>query len=95
MKNLIGKKIGARHGVLDAVDNVEKKPESSGRRQTLAEEVGSSGLATEPQVVDAAQRLLESVEKLPGGEQHVRQTVTGNRNIFSGTGDIHIGGNPP
>jgi hypothetical protein len=95
LKNLIVKKLGARHAVVDAVESVEKKPESSGRRQTLTEELGSSGVAADSEVLDAARRLLESVAKLPGGENHVRQTVTGNRNIFSGTGDIHIGGNPP
>jgi hypothetical protein len=94
LKKLIAKKLGAQHAVLDAVDSLEQKPESSGRRQTLTEELGSSSLTTDTEVITAARRLLESVAKLPGGETHVQQTVSGNRNIFSGTGDIHIGGNP-
>jgi hypothetical protein len=95
LKALIVKKLGARHGVVEAVGNLEKKPDSAGRRETLNEEIAGSSAAGDAEVVTAAHRLLEQVKKHGGGQDVVQQNVTGNRNIFSGTGDITIGGKPP
>lgn len=94
LKGLIAKKLGARHPVVDAVVNLEKKPESTGRRETLQEELAGSAAATDAEIAAAAERLLRSV-KQPGGQDIVQQNVSGNRNIFSGTGDIHLGGKAP
>ena len=74
---------------------MEAKPDSPGRRETLTEELAASDAAKDAEIVAAAQALLDRVRQLPGGQEVVRQTVTGDRNIFSGTGDIHIGGQPP
>lgn len=95
LKALIVKKLGARNAVLDAVGDLEKKPDSAGRRETLHEEVASSAVANDPDIVAAARKLLENVQRVGGGQQTVQQNVRGDRNIFSGTGDINIGGKPP
>lgn len=95
LKALLARKFGARHAVLEAVDQLEQKPDSAGRRATLQEEVGSSAAAGDPDVLAAAQRLLESVQRTAGGPVTVQQKVAGNRNIFTGTGDINFGGKPP
>ncbi|MGH7944221.1 MAG: hypothetical protein ACREH8_00880 [Opitutaceae bacterium] len=95
LKALIVKKLGAKHAVVNAVENLEKKPESSGRRETLGEELAESAAAADAGIVAAARALLENVQKHGGGQAGVKQTVTGDRNIFSGTGDINIGGRPP
>jgi hypothetical protein len=95
LKRLIAKKLGPRHPVVDAVDQLEKKPDSNGRRETLGEEITGSAATTDREILAAAQMLLEQVKKHGGVTQNVQQNVTGHRNIFSGTGDINIGGKPP
>ena len=95
LKALLVKKLGANHPVIEAVGSLERKPESDGRRGTLGEELASSAAASDAEIVSAAHALMEQVQKHAGGQQSVRQTVAGNRNIFSGTGDINIGGRPP
>ena len=95
LKALIVRKLGAKHPVVDAVGSLEKKPDSAGRRETLGEEITSSTAAADAEIVAAARALLENVQKQGGSQDIVQQNVTGNRNIFSGTGDINIGGRPP
>ena len=95
LKALIVKKLGATHPVVEAVGSLEQKPDSNGRRETLGEELASSAIAADPEISAAARALLEQVQKHGGVTQNVRQNVTGDRNIFSGTGDINIGGQPP
>lgn len=94
-KALLRRKFGAQHPVLEAVDNLEQKPESAGRRETLHEEVSGATAVADAELVAAAQHLLERVQQVGGGTTQVRQTVKGDRNIFTGTGDIHLGGKPP
>ena len=89
---LIKKKFGAHHEVSQAVESLEKKPDSVGRRETLKEEIVSSGAAADAEILASACSLLEKLKEQPGGQQIVQQTVTGNQNIFSGTGNIRIGG---
>lgn len=95
LKALIVKKLGAKHPVIEAVGSLEQKPDSNGRRETLGEELASSAVASDVEIAAAARALLEQVQKHGGAQQSVRQNVTGDRNIFSGTGDINIGGQPP
>jgi disulfide oxidoreductase YuzD len=95
LKAIIKRKFGANHEVVQAVDRVEEKPDSSGRRETLKEEIVGSGALADPEIAAAAHSLLEKLKQQPGGQEIVHQIVTGNRNIFSGTGDIHIEGTPP
>jgi disulfide oxidoreductase YuzD len=95
LKTIIVRKFGAHHEVVRAVDNLEKKPDSAGRKETLKEEIVGSGAVADTEILAAANSLLAKLKQQPGGEEIVHQVVTGNRNIFSGTGDIHIGGTPP
>ena len=95
LKKLITTKLFGKPEVLEAVEQLEKKPDSAGRRETLSEEIVSSGAANDKELLAAAAAVLEVVKRQPGGEQTVQQVVTGNRNIFSGTGDIHIRDSQP
>jgi hypothetical protein len=95
LKLLIAKKLGAKHPVIEAVGSLEQKPDSRGRRETLGEEVAGSAAASDAEIVAAARALLDNVQKHGGGQHVVQQNVTGDRNIFSGTGDVNIGGPPP
>jgi hypothetical protein len=92
LKSVIVKKFGAHHEVVQAVENVEEKPDSSGRRETLKEEIASSKAEADAEIVAAAWALLQKLQEQPGGQQIIHQIVTGNHNIFTGHGDIQIGG---
>ena len=94
LKSLIVRKLGEGSEVLTAVESLESKPDSAGRRETLNEEVAASPAAGDAEILAAVQALTAALEKLPGGSCHVQQSVTGDRNVFSGTGDISIGGPP-
>jgi hypothetical protein len=93
LKNLIKKKLGEKHPVVEAVQNLEQKPGSNGRRETLGEEIHASPAARDAEILAAAQTLLGRAQK-NAGHVAVNQKVKGDRNIFSGTGDISFGGPP-
>jgi hypothetical protein len=95
LKALIVKKFGSHHEIVQAVENLEKKPDSAGRKESLREEVAASKAGEDADILSAAKSLLESIKKLPGGQQTIEQIVTGNRNIFSGTGDVHVSDKGP
>jgi hypothetical protein len=58
LKALIVRKFGDKGDVVLAVDQVEKKPDSSGRQETLAEELAGAGVGQDAEVLQAAQKLL-------------------------------------
>jgi hypothetical protein len=95
LKSVIVRKLGTTHEVVKAVENLEQKPDSTGRRDTLQEEIAAARTVDDTDIAAAARALLEDLKKRPGGSQTVQQTVTGNKNVFSGTGDVHIGGTTP
>jgi hypothetical protein len=51
---------------------VEAKPESDGRKQTLAEELKAVNSTSNPELVSAAQSLLEPIQALPQSEKHIQ-----------------------
>jgi Arc/MetJ-type ribon-helix-helix transcriptional regulator len=61
--------------VVEAVDLLEQKPDSKGRKQTLQEEVVASGADQDREVREAAQELLDQVKAQPGGEQHIQNAI--------------------
>ena len=75
LKGLIKKKFGGESGVADAIEKLEAKPESAGRRQTLTEELTATDAAADSELLGAAQSLLELVRALPQGEQHIQTAI--------------------
>jgi hypothetical protein len=73
LKNLLKRKLGEGSAVVKAVDDLEMKPESDGRKQTLQEEVKEARIDDDPQIRDAALDLLARIKSQPGGERHVQQ----------------------
>jgi len=95
LKALIRRKLGAEGGLAGAIESVEQRPESSARREVLAEEVEALGSDPDSEVLAAAQAVLDAVSRLPDGGEVIRavqvtQNIRGDRNVVSGTGDIHI-----
>jgi Het-E N-terminal domain len=77
LKELLSRKFGNDSDVLHAVEQVETKPDSAGRKTTMQEEIAAVKADQDQDVLQAAQALLQLIHALPGGEQH-SQTATGN-----------------
>lgn len=90
LKTALAKKYGSGSDVVEAVDKLEQKPDSTGRRETLREEVVAAGADQDGEILSVAQALLDRVRTQPDGQQVVQQTVTGHGNIFSGTGSVTV-----
>src|SRR6266850_6080633 len=90
LKNLLVRKFGGTSEVTTAVQQLEQKPDSTGRRETLQEELAGAKAGSDAEILQLAQALLEKIQAQPGGPQLIQQTVTGDRNIFSGSGDVTV-----
>ncbi len=90
LKSTIAKKFGRTSDLVETIEKLEQKPDSAGRKETLREEIVAAKADQDGEIVRAAEALMEKLKSLPGGQQVVQQTVTGNENIFSGTGDVTI-----
>jgi hypothetical protein len=78
LKAALQKKCGLDSDLVEAVEKLEKKPDSTGRKETLKEEVEAAQADQDPDILTAAQALLELLKAQPGGEQRVQQIATGN-----------------
>jgi hypothetical protein len=61
LKQLLVRKFGHDSDVVKAVDAAEAKPDSEGRKTTLSEEVEASGARSDPEIITAAERLIEQL----------------------------------
>jgi hypothetical protein len=73
LKALLKKKFGGESKLLKAVDDLEDKPDSEGRRLTLKEEVKEARVDDDLQIRQAAQALLDDLRAHPASRQHVQQ----------------------
>lgn len=80
LKAILKRKFGEDSDVSKAVKELEVKPESMGRKTTLQEEVADVKADQDPEVLKAAQALLDQIKAQPGGEQHI-QNVIGGTNV--------------
>jgi hypothetical protein len=88
LKDVLKRKFVAKN-VIPAIEELETRPQSEGRRQVLAEELNACRAEDDPEVAAAAQ-LLQQKLRFQETYQNVQQRVTGNHNIFSGTGDVKV-----
>jgi hypothetical protein len=90
LKNALTRKRDDSEGLVKAIKLLEEKPESDGRREMLREEVQTSKVYLDDEVVQAAKALSEQLRTQTNIQQNVHQKVTGDDNIFSGTGDVTV-----
>jgi hypothetical protein len=76
LKALIKRKFGDGSDAVKALDGLESKPESEGRKQIVSEELAAVKAAADPDLVKAAQALLEQIKTQPGSGLHI-QTAQG------------------
>ena len=92
LKSAISQKFGSKSDVVDAIDRLEKKPDSEGRKATVSEEVELAKVNEEPEIVRLAQDLLEQLKDTPEGQQVITQNVSQVKYAAtSATGKASIG----
>ena len=87
LKAGLKKKFGEESDLVDAVDKLEKKPDSEARKATVQEEVEIAQVNDDPEILKLAQNLLDKIKEQPGGQEIINQTQT---NTVS---DVNVGGN--
>lgn len=90
LKELLVRKFGATSGVAEAVGGVEARPESDARKAVLAEEMVAARAGDDEEIAHAAATLLAAVQKHGSSAVSVQQTVHGDGNVFSGTGNVSV-----
>lgn len=76
LKSALKKKFGSESDVIDAVERLEKKPDSEGRQVTLQEEIVNANANDDTEIVQLAQDLLDKLQNRPDGQQIINQTQT-------------------
>ncbi|NES22757.1 MAG: hypothetical protein F6K41_28520 [Symploca sp. SIO3E6] len=79
LKSALKKKFGSESDLIDAVDKLEKRPDSEGRKATLQEEVAITKINEDPEIVRLAQDLLEKFQEQPEAQQIITQNLSHNK----------------
>ncbi len=92
LKAALQHKYGVKSDLVEAVEKLEKKPDSKARKAVLQEEVETAKAAQDPELVKVAEALLEKLKELPGGQINITMDtdIKGDRNIVTGQGDVTI-----
>ena len=97
LKAAIAHKCGVDSSVIEAIENLEKKPESTGRKETLKEEIESAAIDKDAKIIKLAQSLLDELRKLdtsqdtPGSSTVIRQQAGNNATQFGQvSGDVTV-----
>ena len=76
LKNLIKQKFGDKTDLVDAVDKLEKKPDSEARKATVKEEIETAKVAGDAEIRKLAQDLLDKAKGESGSQEIINQTQT-------------------
>lgn len=83
LKAALQRKFGVNSELLSAVNNLEKKPDSKGRAETVQEEVKAAGAATDPELLKLAEALQAALKQSEAGTRY-QATLTGSGAIAQG-----------
>lgn len=84
-------RFGTESELARSIGGLEANPDSEARKALLHEEVVKAKADQDPELLKAAQELLEQLSAQPGGQQYI-QNVQGNLNATvqgSGTASVH------
>lgn len=92
LKGALQHKFGADSDIIEAVDKLEQKPDSSARQAVLQEEIEESNAPQDAELIQIAEGLVEKLKDLSGPQVDILQDVDikGNRNIVTGQGDVTV-----
>jgi hypothetical protein len=76
LKDALKKKFGETSDLVDAVDKLEKKPDSEARKATVQEEIEIAKVNDDPDILKLVQDLLDKIKEQPDGQQVITQTVS-------------------
>ena len=76
LKAALKKKSGSESDLVDAVDKLEKKPDSEARKATIQEEVEIAKVNDDPEILKLAQDLLDKVKEQPDRQQVITQNIS-------------------
>ncbi len=92
IKAALKEKFGAKSELMEAIDKLEKKPDSKGRQEVLQEEVEEAKVNDDTEIVQLAQELLDKLKDQPGKQVVITQTVSHVKYAAtSATGKASIG----
>jgi hypothetical protein len=83
LKTAIVRKFGKDSSLAEAVERLEKKPNSDGRREALKKEVAVAKADQDPEILKAVQDLLDRLEdqRKPSASKYVTE-IHGNVHSF-------------
>ncbi|HEY8269337.1 MAG TPA: hypothetical protein VIG33_00490 [Pseudobdellovibrionaceae bacterium] len=87
LKAGLKKMFGEESDLIDALDKLEKKPNSEARKATVQEEVEIAKVNDDPEILKLAKDLLDKIKEQPSGQEIINQT---QNNTVSG---VNVGGN--
>lgn len=94
LKVALKKKFGSDSDLVDAVEKLEKKPDSEVRRSAIQEEVELAKATEDPVILKLAQDLLDQIKEQPDGQEMINNTqtntVSGGTFNFSGGGSFEF-----
>ena len=76
LKSALKKKFGSDSDVVNAVEELENKPDSESRQATLQKEIENAKVNDDAEIVQLAHDLLNKLKDEPGGQQTINQTQT-------------------
>ncbi|TSD83633.1 hypothetical protein FFK22_036705 [Mycobacterium sp. KBS0706] len=78
LKSLLIKKLGVNSEAVEAIKRLEARPDSEGRKATVAEELAAAKVSGDIELTEAAQRLQAGLDQLPPGARTQIQLAVGN-----------------
>lgn len=90
LKSALKRKFGSDSDVVNAVEGLEKKPVSKGRQATLQEEIETTKVNDDVEIVQLAQELLNKLKDEPDGQQIINQTQINTASKNTVSGDFHF-----
>lgn len=75
LKSLLRKKLGDTSEAVQSVERLEKKPARDDLQSTVAQELTEAEADKDPELAEAARRLLEKVQTEPGVASHIQSAV--------------------
>lgn len=91
LKGAIKRKIGGQGDLSEAIEGLEKKPNSQGRQATLQEEIQAAKLQDDAEITAYAQALQQVLASLSKPQSAIQQSISHVKYAAtSGTGDASI-----
>jgi hypothetical protein len=95
LKDLLQKKFGSESNLVKSVAVLEAKPTAVPRQQTLDEEIIEVHAHQDPDIMQAAQRVLQQIKAHPQAERHVQHVIGDYNAVVQGFGNATVNVNPP